>query len=218
LSIPGRGARSWGRMPSKVRLHLAGDPEADELLAEEPFALVVGMILDQQVPMQRAFRAPYLLAQRLGTPGRLDPAELASLPPDRLQAAFSEPPALHRFPAAMAERVRRAAEIVTSDFDGHAEALWQTAPDGETLRRRLQRLPGFGEQKARIFVALLAKQLGVTPSGWQEASAPFGEEGSFRSIADIVDDESHAAVQAYKRSMKAGQAGRSRSRPGPSTQ
>lgn len=202
-------------MRTPVHLHLAGDQPADELLAREPFALVVGMVLDQQVPMQRAFRAPFLLAERLGTPGQLDPRALAAAPPDRLKAAFSQPPALHRFPAAMAERVQAVAELVVEDYAGDAEAIWTTAPDGETLRRRLQRLPGFGEQKARIFLALLGKQLGVNPPGWREAAGPFGEEGSFRSVADIVDEGSHEAVRAYKRSLKAGPAASGARRPGP---
>jgi uncharacterized HhH-GPD family protein len=204
-------------MPTPVRLHLAGDEPADDLLTNEPFALVVGMVLDQQIPMQRAFRGPFLLAERLGTPGELDPQAVATLPPDRLQAAFIQPPALHRFPAAMAERVRAVAELVVADYAGDAAAIWTTAEDGETLRRRLQRLPGFGEQKARIFLALLGKQLGVRPPGWREAAGAFGEEGSFRSIADIVDDGSYAKVSEHKRSMKAGQASSAARRPGPSS-
>lgn len=182
-------------------LHLALDPEADALLAADPLALVIGMVLDQQVPMERAFAAPAELRRRLG--GHLDAAAIAAMSPDDLAAAFAERPALHRFPGSMAGRVQQLCRTVVEDHGGDAAAVWSDAPDGATLVERLERLPGFGTQKARIFAALLGKQLGVRPPGWEAASAPYGEPGSRRSVADIVDDASLAAVRAAKAEAKA---------------
>lgn len=186
-----RGARA---------LHLTGDPEADGLLARNPLALVIGMVLDQQVPLERAFSAPATLAQRLDR--ELDAADIAALDPEVLEEAFTRRPALHRYPAAMAARVQAVCRLVAEQHGGDASRLWAGATDGRELRRRLQALPGFGEQKARIFLALLAKQLGVTPPGWEQASAPFGEDGSLRSVADIVDDATRAQVREAKRAAK----------------
>jgi uncharacterized HhH-GPD family protein len=182
-------------------LYLSGDPESDRLLSDDPLALLIGMVLDQQVPLERAFSSPRDLKQRLG--GRLDPAEIAAMDPDRLAAAFSERPALHRFPAANAKRVQELCRMVVDEYGGRAEEVWAGAGDGDELYRRVKALPGFGEQKARIFVALLAKQLGVRPPGWEKAAGSFGSAGTFMSVADITDAESLGRVRAYKKEMKA---------------
>jgi uncharacterized HhH-GPD family protein len=181
-------------------LHLAQDEAADRLLSKNPLALLIGMVLDQQVPLERAFSAPAELARRLGRP--LDAAELADMDPDQLAAAFSERPALHRYPGSMASRVQALCRIVVEDYGGDAAAVWRKAPNGATLLANVRALPGFGEQKARIFVALVGKQLGVRPEGWETASRPFGEPGSFLSVADIVDAASLARVRAFKQERK----------------
>ncbi|MBX6389352.1 MAG: Fe-S cluster assembly protein HesB [Frankia sp.] len=182
-------------------LHLSQIDEADELLTNDPLALLIGMVLDQQIPLERAFAAPYELTRRLGR--SLDAADLASRDPDELAAIFSQPPALHRFPGSMAKRVQALCQLLVDRYDGAAAAVWTGAADGRELLRRVSALPGFGEQKAKIFVALLGKQLGVTPPGWREASAPFGEEGSLRSVADIVSPETRILVRDAKKAMKA---------------
>jgi uncharacterized HhH-GPD family protein len=183
-------------------LQLAQDPDADALLDRDPFALLMGMLLDQQFPMERAFAGPAGLARRLGVE-RLDPAAVASHDPEALVGLFVGPPALHRYPAAMAGRVQALAAIVVERYDGDAENLWRDAPDGATLLRRLTALPGFGKQKAQIFVALLGKQRGVTPEGWRETAGAYGEEGSYRSVADVVDGGSLERVRAFKQAAKA---------------
>jgi uncharacterized HhH-GPD family protein len=183
-------------------LQLAQEPEADDLLDRDPFALLMGMLLDQQFPMERAFAAPAGLARRLGV-DRLDPAAIAGHDPEALAALFAGPPALHRYPAAMAARVQALAALVLDRYGGDASALWRDAPDGATLVRRLTALPGFGTQKAQIFTALLGKQRGVTPSGWREASGAYGEEGTFRSVADVVDAASLQRVREFKQQAKA---------------
>jgi uncharacterized HhH-GPD family protein len=183
-------------------LQIAQDPEADALLDRDPFALLVGMLLDQQFPMERAFAAPAGLAARLHV-DRLDPAAIAAHDPEALAALFTGPPALHRYPAAMAGRVQALAALVVERYGGDAAGLWRDAPDGATLLRRLKELPGFGTQKAQIFVALLGKQRGVAPSGWREAAGAYGEEGSTRSVADVVDGPSLARVRAFKQAAKA---------------
>ncbi len=185
-------------------LQLAQDPEADALLDRDPFALLVGMLLDQQFPMERAFAAPAGLAHRLGV-DRLDPAAIAAHDPDALAALFAGPPALHRYPAAMAGRVQALAALVVERYAGDAAGLWRDVPDGAALLRRLTALPGFGRQKAQIFVALLGKQRGVVPPGWREAAGAYGEEGSSRSVADVVDGASLARVRASKQAAKAAQ-------------
>src|SRR5580765_4332960 len=167
-------------------LHLALDGQADALLSRDPFALLVGMLLDQQVPMERAFAGPYTIAERLGTPDRLDPRAVADLDPEVFAKVMAGPPAVHRFPGSMGTRVQALAAAVVRQYDGDAAAIWATATTGDELLGRLQSLPGYGEQKARIFVALLGKQLGVQPAGWRGAAGPYGEEGSRRSVADVV--------------------------------
>jgi uncharacterized HhH-GPD family protein len=186
---------------AKTAIHLTGDEEADALLSQDPLALLIGMVLDQQIPMERAFWAPAELARRLGGP--LNAAEIAAMDPEEFARLFKERPALHRFPGSMAGRVQAACRIVADDYGGKAGALWSKLPDGQALIDRLTSLPGFGEQKARIFAALLGKQLGVQPTGWREATSPFGQEGSYISVADITGPESLAKVRAHKQAMKA---------------
>ncbi len=183
-----------------MAIRLTGDEAADALLTDDAFALVVAMVLDQQIPLERAFAAPLLLRERLG--GDLDVHRVASMDPDELVAVFSARPALHRFPASMAARVQSVARIVVDSYGGNAAELWRSATDGEALLSNLRALPGFGEQKARIFVALLGKQLGVQPAGWAEAAGPFGTPGSYVSVADIDGPEALARVRAHKQSMR----------------
>jgi uncharacterized HhH-GPD family protein len=184
-----------------VPIRLPVDDEANELLSRNALALLIAMLLDQQVPLERAFSAPRDLVRRLGHEPSAD--ELASFDPEALAAVFSERPALHRFPKAMAARTQDLARLVVSEYDGDAASLWVTAPSGAELLKRVSALPGFGEAKAKIFVALLGKQLGVRPPGWRAAAGSFGDEGSYVSVADIVDDESLGKVRSYKQSLKA---------------
>jgi uncharacterized HhH-GPD family protein len=182
-------------------LHLSGDAEADQLLSADPLALLIGMVLDQQVPLERAFSSPRDLRDRLG--GQLDAGAIAAMSPTDLAAVFSERPALHRFPASNAGRVQQLCQIIVEEYGGDAARVWEGASSGTELLRRVRALPGFGEQKAKIFVALLGKQLGVRPPGWQEASKPFGDKGTHYSVADITGKESLARVRAHKAQMKA---------------
>jgi uncharacterized HhH-GPD family protein len=188
-------------MAKKANLYLSGDPAADKLLSTDPFALLVGMVLDQQIPLERAFHAPFDLNTRLGRTA--DASLIATMDPEELATAFRAPPALHRFPGSMAGRVQELARLIVSDYGGDAAAVWTTAKTGNELLRRIEALPGFGKQKAKIFLALLGKQLRIQPEGWREASAPFGDEGSSFSIADIHSAETLAAVRDHKRAMKA---------------
>jgi uncharacterized HhH-GPD family protein len=190
-------------MGTTPTLHLALEEGADALLSSDPFALLVGMLLDQQVPMERAFAGPYTIAERLGTPDRLDPRAVADTDPEVFAKVMAGPPAVHRFPGSMGTRVQALAASIVRQYDGDAGAVWSTASTGDELLRRLQALPGYGDQKARIFVALLGKQLGVRPDGWRAAAGPYGEEGSRRSVADVVDAASLAQVRAHKQQMKA---------------
>jgi uncharacterized HhH-GPD family protein len=184
-----------------MTLSLPIDAEANKLLATDPLALLIGMVLDQQVPFEKAFSSPYVLAQRLGHQPTAE--EIADFDPDALVAIFAKPPALHRFPKAMAARVQEVCRALVTLYDGDAANLWAGVADGAELLRRIGSLPGFGKQKAQIFTALLGKQYGVQPPGWREAAGPYGEEGSYRSVADISDDDSLARVRAYKKEMKA---------------
>jgi uncharacterized HhH-GPD family protein len=184
-----------------MTLNLPVSAEANALLARNPLALLIGMLLDQQVPLEKAFSSPYELVRRLGHEPTA--AELAEFDPDGLAAIFAERPALHRFPRAMAARTQDLARLIVDQYDGDAAAVWTSVTSGAELRARLEKLPGFGGAKAQIFEALLGKQLGVQPPGWREAAGHFGADGSHRSVADIVDPESLAAVRAYKKDLKA---------------
>jgi uncharacterized HhH-GPD family protein len=184
-----------------MAMYLARVPAADELLDQDPLALLIGMLLDQQIPLEKAFCGPLVLKERLG--GTLDPAEIARYEPEAFAALCAKPPAIHRFPKAMAARVQTLCHIVVDEYDGDAGAVWTRAKDGQDLLKRLARLPGFGKQKAQIFLALLGKQRGINARGWREASGDYGVKGSFKSVADIVDDASLGRVRAYKKDMKA---------------
>jgi uncharacterized HhH-GPD family protein len=180
---------------------LSQQPEADALLDRDPLALVIGMVLDQQIPLEKAFSSPYVLAERLGH--MPDAAELAGMPEDELVALFSTPPALHRFPGSMAKRVQAMCQAVVEQYDGDVANLWRQAGDGRDLLKRVSALPGFGKQKAQIFVALLGKQYGVDVPGWREAAGDYGPEGTYKSVADIRDAYSLARVRDYKKQAKA---------------
>jgi uncharacterized HhH-GPD family protein len=184
-----------------MTISLPIDADANELLSRSPLALLIAMLLDQQVPLEKAFSGPRDLVRRLGHEPTAD--ELASYDPAALAAVFSERPALHRYPKAMAARTQDLARLIVERYDGDAARVWTGAATGQELVRRLGELPGFGPAKAQIFAALLAKQLGVRPDGWQEATGPFGREGSRVSVADITDDDSLAEVRAYKQQLKA---------------
>lgn len=188
-------------MERQTRLSLSGNAKADALISKNPFALLVGMVLDQQIPLEWAFTGPLLLAERMT--GKLDAATVAGADPDELSELFRERPALHRFPSAMAARVQDLARMIVNEYGGRADRIWTTASSGAELVQRFEQLPGFGKQKAKIFVALLGKQLGVRPEGWREASAPFGAEASTLSVADIDSAATLAAVREHKRQMKA---------------
>jgi uncharacterized HhH-GPD family protein len=183
------------------KLQLVQEPAADALLDDNPFALLVGMLLDQQVPMETAFAGPKKIADRMGG---FDAADIADCNPDKFAALCSEKPAIHRFPGSMAKRIQTLAQIIVDRYDGDAVGLWKSGdPDGRELLKRLKGLPGFGEQKAQIFLALLGKQYGVTPDGWREAAGEFGKPGTHVSVADIVDADSLGQVRSYKKQMKA---------------
>jgi uncharacterized HhH-GPD family protein len=184
-----------------MTLWLTGDPEADRLLENDPFALLTGMILDQQYPMEAAFSGPAKILARFGT---LDPARIADADPEAFAALCTTPPAIHRYPGSMAGRIQAVARVVADEYDDDVTQLWTSgSPDATTVLARLKALPGFGDQKARIFLALLGKQRGVTPDGWREAAGAYGEDGSRRSIADVTDATSLAEVRATKQAAKA---------------
>lgn len=183
-----------------VQLTIAQNPNADRVLSDDPFALLVGMLLDQQYPMEHAFAGPAKILDRFGT---LDPARIAAADPEAFADLCATPPAIHRYGRSMAGRVQALAGTVNDAYDGDAARLWTTADSTAELLARLKALPGFGDQKARIFAALLGKQLGVTPPGWREAIGPNAEEGSYRSVADVVDADSLQKVRAFKKASKA---------------
>jgi uncharacterized HhH-GPD family protein len=184
-------------------LHLSGDAEADAIVSRDPLALLIGMVLDQQIPIEKAFSSPAVLARRLGGDGPLDAASIAAMEPDELAAVFKERPALHRFPGSMAGRVQEVCRAVAEEYANRADAIWKGVRSGDELVGRLRALPGFGAQKAKIFAALLGKQLGVRPEGWREASSPYGDPGTYLSVADIDGPESLARVRATKKAAKA---------------
>ncbi|HEV7419076.1 MAG TPA: HhH-GPD-type base excision DNA repair protein [Mycobacterium sp.] len=184
-----------------AKLQLVQDPAADELLESNPFALLVGMLLDQQIPMEVAFAGPKKIADRMGG---VDAREIADYDPEKFIALCSERPAVHRFPGSMGKRVQTLAQIIVEDYDGNAAELWTAGdPDGSEVLRRLKALPGFGEQKAKIFLSLLGKQYGVTPKGWREAAGDYGKAGTHMSVADVVDAGSLEKVRSYKKQAKA---------------
>ncbi|MBF4763908.1 Fe-S cluster assembly protein HesB [Nocardioides islandensis] len=184
---------------AQTALHITGDDHADQVLTDDPFALLVGMLLDQQYPMEHAFRGPAKILDRFET---LDPATIAAADPEEFAAMASTPPAIHRYGRSMAGRVQELARIVVDTYDGRAERLWTEASSGSDLVARVMALPGFGKQKAQIFTALLAKQLHVRPEGWEKAVGDYAEDG-YRSVADVVDPASLQKVRDYKKAKKA---------------
>ena len=184
-----------------TRMYLTGDDKADALLASDGNALLIGMVLDQQVPMEKAFSGPAVIAERMG--GHLDVAAIAAADPEEFAALCSRPPAVHRFPGSMAGRVQGVCRVLVESYGGDAVNLWTDVSSGVELRKRIAALPGFGAQKAAIFLALLGKQYGVQPPGWREAAGAFGEDGSRVSVADVVDEESLGQVRAAKKAAKA---------------
>lgn len=183
------------------KLCIAQDPEADALLSSSPLALLFGMMLDQQIPMEKAFKGPRDIANRMGT---LDVHRIAEANPDEFTTVVATTPAIHRFPSSMAKRLQALAKYLIEHYDGQVEAIWtQGNPDGKEVLKRLKNLPGFGDQKARIFLALLGKQLDVQPAGWQAAAGAYGEKGSHRSVADVVDPDSLIKVREFKKAAKA---------------
>ena len=182
-------------------IRFTGHPEADALLARSPLALLVGLLLDQQVPMEWAFTGPYTIAQRMGG-GDPDAYEIAARDPEEFAALLAHKPAVHRYPGSMATRVQQLCRHLVEGYEGDAEAVWRDVADGAELLRRLNALPGYGAQKARICVALLGKRYGVTPPGWREAAGAYGEEGAHRSIADVAGPESLQKVRATKQEAK----------------
>ncbi|MEO7131300.1 MAG: HhH-GPD-type base excision DNA repair protein [Dermatophilaceae bacterium] len=184
-----------------MSLHLSTRDDANSLLERDPLALLLGMLLDQQIPMEKAFTSPRVLADRMGVES-LDAAAILALGPERLEELFRTPPALHRFPGSMATRTSQLCQALVDDWGGDAAKVWQQVESGSALVRRIAGLPGFGDQKAKIFTALLAKQRGVRPPDWEQAAGDYGLPG-FRSIADVVDEESRLKVRATKQAKKA---------------
>lgn len=187
----------WG-----TAMHLATTDEGNRLLVSDPFALLTGMLLDQQIPMEKAFTSPHVLAGRMGVQ-RLRAEEIAACDPEKFEALFRQVPALHRFPAAMAKRVQELGRTVLERYDGDVASIWNTAASGQQLVDRIAGLPGFGDQKARIFTALLGKQFSIQPAGWREAAGAYGDAGSYRSVADVTDAASLQKVRAFKKEQKA---------------
>jgi len=182
-----------------MAIHITGDPDADQVLSASPFALLVGMMLDQQYPMEHAFRGPHKVLTRFGS---IEPDAIAAAEPEEFAALCTTPPAIHRYGRSMAARLQALAAQVVADYDGHAERIWTEAATGKELLARVMTLPGFGKQKAQIFVALLAKQLGVRPEGWEQAVGDYAQEG-YRSVADVTDPASLQKVRDFKKAKKA---------------
>jgi uncharacterized HhH-GPD family protein len=180
-------------------LYITGDKAADGLLNEDGTALLIGMLLDQQVPMEWAFTGPATLRKRLG---HLDARKIAAMDVDEFVAVCSEKPAIHRFPGAMGKRIHQVCTVLADEYDGTAANIWKDVDSGAELYRRLHALPGYGEEKAKIFVAILAKTQGVRPDGWQQAAGKFGDDVP-RSVADIDGPESLAKVREWKKAQKA---------------
>ncbi len=187
-------------MVDVTALHLSQDADADALLSRDPLALLLGMLLDQQIPMEKAFKGPHVLLSRVGS---LEATAIASYEPEAFAALVAQTPAVHRFPGSMAKRLQDLCRALVEQYDGRAEAVWEDVADGRELLRRLEALPGFGKQKAQIFLALLGKQLGVRPSGWREAAGAYGEADALKSVADVTGPETLQQVRAHKQSVKA---------------
>lgn len=185
---------------SSRTIRIAQDEHADEVLSTDDFGLIVGMLLDQQFPMERAFAGPAKILDRFGT---LDPAAIAAAEPEAFADLCATPPSIHRYGRSMAGRIQQLAQVIVSDYDGRTANIWETADSAKDLLARLKKLPGFGDQKARIFAALLGKQVGVTPQGWRQVIGPYAEEGATRSVADVVDPESLQLVREFKQAAKA---------------
>jgi uncharacterized HhH-GPD family protein len=186
-------------MPKALRL--TGNPEADKLLSRDPFALLTGLLLDQQFPMEHAFAGPQKIADRMDG---FSITKIAEADVEEFVTLCVQPPAIHRYGGSMARRVHALAQFVLENYDGKTDRIWKSGkPDGKEVLRRVKALPGYGDQKARIFVALLGKQLGVQPEGWREAAGAYGDEGSRRSIADVTSPETLAEVRAFKKAAKA---------------
>jgi uncharacterized HhH-GPD family protein len=180
-------------------IRITGDTAADGLLSKDPLALLLGMLLDQQFPMEAAFTGPWKLKERLG---HLDPQRIAEMDTDELVAAMRIPPVVHRYPASMGGRVQELCRVVAEDYGGKAQSIWKNATSGDELLARLKALPGFGEQKAKIFVALLGKQLKVQPAGWQQAAGAYAQDDAKRSVADVVSPQTLLEVRAFKKAAK----------------
>jgi uncharacterized HhH-GPD family protein len=180
---------------------LTENPEANELLDREPLALLIGMLLDQQIQIEIAFLGPKKLLDRLGS---LDANTIADYDQEKFLAICSTPPAIHRFPGSMGKRVQALCQAIVEEYDGRAENIWtQGGPTGAEVLKRLKALPGFGEAKAKIFLALLGKQRGLAAAGWEKAAGDYSAPGSFLSVADITDPASLQHVRAHKKEMKA---------------
>jgi uncharacterized HhH-GPD family protein len=178
---------------------ITGDPSADELLVADPLALLIGMLLDQQVPMEWAFRGPATLSERLGG---LDAARIAAMAPEAVEAVFKEKPALHRYPGSMAKRTHALCRHIVDTYDGDASKIWRGVRDPEVLLERLRALPGYGDEKAKIMLAILAKRFGRAPKGWEAVAQPFSDDRP-RSVADVDSAEALARVRDWKRAQKA---------------
>ncbi len=190
---------------ARVSFPITGDAAADQLLVDDPLALLIGMLLDQQVPMEWAFRGPASLSKRLGG---LDAARIAAMPPDDFVEVFREKPALHRYPGSMAKRTQALCQVIVDTYDGDPRQIWSGVREPDVLLARLKALPGYGEEKAKIFLAILGKRFGLAPEGWERLATPFGD-ASPRSVADIDSPEAFARVREWKRAQKA--KGRSKS-------
>ncbi|HEU5085021.1 MAG TPA: HhH-GPD-type base excision DNA repair protein [Acidimicrobiales bacterium] len=184
---------------AKPQIPITGNDEADQLLVDDPLALLLGMLLDQQVPMEWAFTGPHTLKQRLG---HLDPAKIAAMPVEEFVDVCREKPAIHRFPKSMGERAHAVCEHVVERYDGHAERIWTDAPDAKAVYDRLRDVPGYGDEKTKIFVAILAKRFGIRPEGWEQVAGPFADDTP-RSVADVSSEETLLEVRRWKKAQKA---------------
>jgi uncharacterized HhH-GPD family protein len=177
-----------------------GDADADALLNDNPLALLIGMLLDQQIAIEWAFASPHRLRQRLGRP--LTASALAELTEDEVVELFAEKPALHRYPASMAKRAHKLCTHLVQHHDGDPTSVWSSAADARELRRSLLALPGFGKEKTRIFIALLAKRFGIAPPGWQDEAGPFAADGH-HSVADLDGPDAVVALRDHRAALKA---------------